>query len=131
MVTIQKRDRAFVPQGEKHNLLAFGGRIMSDDNTPVLVIFRRWGGNNGGGIIALFPSQPADYEGRYCDSYEHVGQHGGADYHGVIQATKPVSLEDAADLIQELERIGYRLRPIKRASHRVHEARRATARSYR
>jgi hypothetical protein len=30
-----------------------------------------------------------------------------------------------------LERIGYRLRPIKRASRRVHEARQATARSLR
>ena len=95
---------------------------MSDENTPfTLVVFRRWRDN--GDIIALFPELPADYQGRYCDAYEHVGQHGGADYQGVVQATKPVSLEDAADLIQELERIGYNLRPIKRASYRHHEAR--------
>lgn len=102
---------------------------MSDDSTPTtLVILRRW---NNGNIIALFPELPADYQGWYCDSYEHIGQHSGADYHGVIHATKPVSLEDAADLIRELERIGYRLKPIKKASQKVHEARRATARSYR
>jgi len=94
-----------------------------------LVIFRRW--RDSGNIIALFPELPSDYQGYFCDAYEHVGQHGGADYHGVIQATKPVSLEEAADLIRELERIGYRLKPIKRASYRHHEARRATARTYR
>jgi hypothetical protein len=103
---------------------------MSDDSTPItLVVFRRWRDN--GDIIALFPELPADYQGRYCDAYEHIGQHGGACYQGVVEATKPVSLEEAVDLIQELQRIGYRLKPIKRASHRVHEARRATARSYR
>jgi hypothetical protein len=103
---------------------------MSDESTPItLVVFRRWRDN--GDIIALFPELPADYQGHYCDAYEHVGQHGGADYLGVVQATKPVALDDAADLIQELQRIGYVLRPIKRASQKVHEARRATARSYR
>jgi hypothetical protein len=103
---------------------------MSDDSTPItLVVFRRWRDN--GDIIALFPELPADYQGRYCDAYEHIGQHGGACYQGVVEATRPVALEDAADLIQELERIGYRLKPIRRASHKVHETRRATARSYR
>ena len=103
---------------------------MSDESTPItLVVFRRWRDN--GDIIALFPELPADYQGRFCDAYEHVGQHGGADFHGVIQATKAVSVEDAADLIQELERIGYRLKPIKRASYRIHNARRATARALR
>ena len=63
---------------------------MSDETTPVtLVVFRRW--RDIGTLIALFPGQPADNQGRYCDAYEHVGQHGGADYLGVIQATTPVS----------------------------------------
>jgi len=105
---------------------------MSDDTAPVtLVVFRRWREDNGGEIIALFPELPADYQGRFCDAYEHVGQHGGADYYGVIQVTSPVSDQDAAPLARELERIGYRLKPIKLASHKHHEARRATARSLR
>ena len=105
---------------------------MSDDTAPVtLVVFRRWREDNGGDIIALFPELPADYQGRFCDAYEHVGQHGGADYYGVIQVTSPVSDQEAAPLARELERIGYRLKPIKRASYKVHEARRATARSLR
>lgn len=100
---------------------------MSDDTT--LVLFRRW--RDTGDLIALFPEQPADYQGRFVDSYMHVGQHGAADYQGVVQATKPATQEEAADLHRELERIGYRLKVIKRASRRVHEARRATARSLR
>jgi len=78
---------------------------MSDESTSVtLVVFRRWRDRdirrwrNTGDIIALFPELPSDYQGIYCDAYEHVGQHGGADYYGVIQATKPVSIEDAAPL---------------------------------
>ena len=98
---------------------------MSDKG--IRVIFRRW--RDTGTLIALFPGLPADYEGWFCDAYEHVGQHGGADYHGVIQATQPVNVEEAAPLAEELERIGYVLQPIKRASDRVHEARRTTARS--
>lgn len=118
------------PKVQATILLNLGEPIMSDDSTPItLVVFRRWRDN--GDIIALFPELPADYLGHYCDAYGHVGQHGGADYQGVVQATRPVSLEDAADLIQELQRIGYRLKPIKWASHKVHEARRATARSLR
>lgn len=100
---------------------------MADES--IAVVYRRWKEN--GDIIALFPELPSDYQGWYCDSYEHVGQHGGADYHGVIQATKPVSPEDAAPLARELERIGYRLRSIKRASGKHHEARRAAAKPLR
>ena len=105
---------------------------MSDDTAPItLVVFRRWREGNGGDIIALFPELPADHKGRFCDAYEHVGQHGGADYHGVVQAARPVTPDETAPLLRELERIGYRLKPIKRASHKRHEARRATARSLR
>lgn len=98
---------------------------MNEQET--LVIFRRW--RDTGGIIALFPELPSDYEGRFCDAYEHVGQHGGADYLGVVQATRSASVDEAGDLIAELTRIGYRLKPAKRVSQRVHESRRATARA--
>ena len=98
---------------------------MSEQET--LVMFRRW--RDTGDIIALFPELPADTEGRFCDAYEHVGQHGGADYHGVVQATRAVSVDEAGDLIEELTRIGYTLKPIQRTSQRVHESRRAAARA--
>ena len=89
------------------------------------IVFRRWKEN--GDIIALFPELPADIFGDFCDAYESIGQHGGADYFGVIQQTRPCSLNDAANLAAELTRIGYRLRPIRRASYVHHERRRRTA----
>jgi hypothetical protein len=92
------------------------------------VVFRRW--KDSGDIIALFPELPADLYGQYCDSYEHVGQHGGADYWGVIQHTTPTSPAEAADLAEELTRIGYNLRPIKRASWKHHEKRLRAARQF-
>lgn len=96
---------------------------MHDDS--VKVVFRRW--RDTGTLIALFPELPADYRGIYCDAYETVGQHGGADYFGVIRATKPVTLSEANELANELSRIGYSLVPIKRATYRHHEARREAA----
>jgi hypothetical protein len=93
-------------------------------NQADTVVFRRW---KNGSLIALFPELPADIHGRYCDAYEHVGQHGGADYFGVIRATRPCSLNEAADLITELRTIGHELKPVKRVSHVHHERRRSTA----
>ena len=61
-----------------------------------IVVFRRW--RDTGDVIAFFPELPADLSGDCCDAYERVGQHGGADYHGVIQHTTPCSLNDAAAL---------------------------------
>jgi hypothetical protein len=69
------------------------------------VVFRRWSAADGGGVIALFPDQP---EGRgRVNSYEHVGQHGGADYHGVVGRTKPAKPDEYRNLLQELKHIGY------------------------
>jgi hypothetical protein len=100
------------------------GTTMQNDET--LVVFRRW--KDTGDLIALFPAIPSDLFGNYCLSYAALGQHAGADYFGVVQATRPASKEAAAPLAEELKRVGYIiLRPLKRASHRVHEARRAEA----
>jgi len=47
------------------------------------VIFRRY---YAGPLIALFPTEPADYSGRYVMSYQSIGQHGAADYEHGSQA---------------------------------------------
>lgn len=97
--------------------------------THDIVVFRKW--KDTGSVIALFPELPADIDGVYCDSYEHVGQHAGADYYGVIQHTTPCSLNDATALAQELTAIGYVLTPIMRPSRRHHDARRRLALHFR
>lgn len=91
-----------------------------------VVVFRKW--LDCGDIIALFPEHPADINGWLCDAYEHVGQHGGADYHGVIQRTRPAEADEYASLADELQRIGYALRPVRRTSWRHHAKRRRAAR---
>jgi len=66
------------------------------------VVFRRW---KEGDVIALFPDQP---EGRgLVNSYQHVGQHGAADYRGVVRDTKPAKPVEYRALLRELKSIGY------------------------
>lgn len=72
---------------------------------PVTVIFRVW--RDSGDVIALFPREPFDQAGRYCTSYMHVGQHGAASYHGVIQRTRPARPEEYQPLQRELESAPY------------------------
>jgi hypothetical protein len=80
-----------------------------------VVIFRKWSGNNGTGIIALFPT---DYVGNgFCDSYEHIGQHGAADGISVIRRTIPASEPEYEELRTELETIGYNLKIRKRMQY--------------
>jgi hypothetical protein len=89
-------------------------RNFEKDNPVQRVIFRKWyRRQDGTGIIALFPDSP------WCNglvtSFEHVGQHGGADYQGVIRRTRAATEDDYASLKRELEAspYGYRLKVVK------------------
>ena len=83
-----------------------GGR----GETHTRVVFRRWPESQGGSVIALFPDIEERRPGS-CLSYERVGQHGEADYAGVVRATKPATLQelDTQRLYSELHNRGYRL----------------------
>ncbi len=78
------------------------------------MIFRQW--IIGCEIIALFPEIATDTIGYNCQSYMHIGQHGAASPHSILQDTKPAILEDGAvkRLIKELIDMGYNLEIIKR-----------------
>ncbi len=77
------------------------------------VIFRAF--RKGGEVIALFPFQPSDNSGFFCDSYQHVGQHGGATPDLMRgNATRPATPNEVRELSAELRRIGYTLRVLKR-----------------
>ncbi|MCG3197068.1 MAG: hypothetical protein GHCLOJNM_01552 [bacterium] len=77
------------------------------------VVFRVWR-SRPRTVLALFPLEPADALGRWCLSYERVGQHGAADYLACLDGTRPATLEESADLREELERIGYQLDVVQR-----------------
>jgi len=98
---------------------------MSKPTDPVVI--RVWKGNPDD-VFALFPACPADVDGHYCTSYQHVGQHSSADYHHCIRNSRPATKAEAADLLTELRRIGYRPRVLTRAARRHHEARLAEMR---
>lgn len=70
------------------------------------VVFRKW--ISGAGIIALFPQIPSDIHGHYCQSYEHVGQHGAASP-DLGHITQPATPDEYRGLQNELERLGYDL----------------------
>lgn len=77
------------------------------------VVFRKW---KDGDIIALFPDEPWSRSDYSTTSYMHVGQHGTADYAGVIADTRPAREKEYHDLLAELKTIGYTdLRVVKRA----------------
>lgn len=95
----------------------FTGDCRDDTNRrpvedPTVVVFRRWR-SFGQTVIALFPE---DTDKGMCGSFEHVGQHGLADYTGVIRKTTPATPEEYADLKRELESAPYcyALRVVKR-----------------
>ena len=87
---------------------------MKKDTYKTDVIFRRY---LDGQIIALFPHEIADFHGNVT-SYQHIGQHSGADYSGVLMCTKPCrSKYDFIALYDELTSIGYDLNVIQRRNY--------------
>ena len=93
------------------------------------VYFRKW--SRSGDIIAVFPDQrgsKVQYGGTHdtVGSYEHIGQHGAADYYLVMQYTRPAKPNEYADLQKELESAPYHyhLKVYQRASYAMHKQRR-------
>jgi len=98
---------------------------MNKPTDPVVI--RVWKGDPDD-VFALFPCDPADNHGHYCTCYQHIGQHCSADYWHCIRRSRPATLGEAAPLLAELRRIGYRPRVLLRASRRHHDKRLAVGR---
>jgi hypothetical protein len=77
------------------------------------VIFRVWKGQPKT-TIAFLPD--AEANPGMVMAYEHIGQHGEADYEGCLLETRPAKLNDYSALLQELESLGYSLRVMQRRS---------------
>lgn len=82
------------------------------------VIYRRYKSGNKS-VVALFPAIEGDCSGG-CLSYEHVGQHGAANYNHVVAITTPADAQsaDVIELHNELIGIGYKLRIAKRRNRK-------------
>ena len=97
---------------------------MKTKSTPV--IFRTWPKGPRSAVIALFPCEAASVGQPWlCSSYEHIGQHGAADPHGVVADTRPATPAEWCPLARELRRIGYRLRVLRRVPRNAYDLRRA------
>ena len=91
--------------------------MIDPDDIETLVIFRIYKPSfkcdkecKAPEILALFPEIIGDYRGN-CECYQHVGQHGSADYYYVVHTmTTWAKPEEYADLKHELEQIGYKLK---------------------
>lgn len=80
------------------------------DAEKTKVVFRMWRRGNKT-CIALFPEIDAGHG--YCEAFEHVGQHGGAEYAGCIRRTRQAKPAEYADLAKELAGRGYNLKIIQ------------------
>lgn len=95
---------------------------MKQDTEKTIVVFRKWRKAYSVSplcdIIALFP----ELEGStplLCQSFEHVGQHGSADYQQCISNSRPATPEEYAATKKELEQVfGYNLEVKKRFAFR-------------
>lgn len=91
------------------------------------VIFRKW--RDTGEIIALFPEVIVTVGG-LCESYMQIGQHSGADYNYLVAGwygpTVPATPEEYADLLVELEEIGYDDLVIRKKRASYHRRKRDT-----
>jgi hypothetical protein len=76
----------------------------------------------------LFPTLPGSADGSECVAYSHIGQHGAADYFGMIARTRPARPAEYAELLAELRAIGYRVQVCAREPRGAVKARRAAVR---
>ena len=91
---------------------------MNQDKEKTVVVFRKWRKayrvSELCDIIALFPELEGSGPSN-CQSFEHVGQHGSADYQLCIHNSVPASQEEYASTAKELEQnYGYNLEIRKR-----------------
>jgi hypothetical protein len=75
-------------------------------DVPTIVIFRKC--NNDDSVIAIMPELPFTDGGNDCTCYQHVGQHSGCN--GWHYFSRPCDPADYADLLAELQRVGYNVR---------------------
>ncbi len=70
-----------------------------------------------GTIFALLPYDVCNNLG-HVTSYQHVGQHSGADYKYCITKSRPATESEYKDLKIEMESIGYNINVIKKQNYK-------------
>jgi len=68
------------------------------------------------GVFALFPHEVCDQQG-HVTTYQHVGQHSGANYPHCIRTSKKATPKEYKDLFTELTSIGYNINIVHRQNY--------------
>jgi len=90
---------------------------MDKDTYKTEVMFRKWDRKDfEGDIMALFPYDIETPEG-LIGSYQHIGQHGAANYNHCITSSVPAKYGEYKDLLEELESIGHNLRIVQKQNY--------------
>jgi len=91
---------------------------MKKDKQKTDVVFRIDTTKDFKGIVfALLPHECCDYKGNVT-TYQHVGQHSGADYSHCIRTSRPATKKEYNDLKKEMEiHYGYNLNVINRRNY--------------
>ncbi len=79
--------------------------------TETIVCYRQY---SDGSVIACFPGIKANNHNYDIMTYCLAEQHGTADYTHVVQQTAPAPDTDYVETHQQLLKLGYRLRVVKR-----------------
>jgi hypothetical protein len=87
---------------------------MTKKKGKTITVFRKY---KEGDVIALFPEDKGNNYRVSC--YQQVGQHGEADYHGVVRSTKPALPHEYADLKRELQGHPYHYNIEARKRHKL------------
>ena len=66
-------------------------------------------------VYALLPYEISS--GYDVVTYQHVGQHSGADYKNCILQSKPATLEQYKDLFNEMTNLGYNLKVVTKQNY--------------
>lgn len=69
-----------------------------------------------GTVYALFPHEVCDHKG-HVTSYQHVGQHSGADYTHCIRTSRLATQAESNDLKIELRGLGYNLNVVSKQNY--------------
>lgn len=82
---------------------------MDQDTEPTPVLFRVARDGAGDYLTAVFPTEPGTLDYWTMGAYAHVGQHCSCSLDW-YRTTRPATPTEYADLLAELESIGYRPR---------------------
>lgn len=112
LVNSRKFDELSTPYDKYVAAFKLGLEISSEDEEATLVVFRTFN-DKYQDAIALFPEH-VTYPNGDCESYQHLGQHGTANYNHCISMSRPSTEKEIQILKRELESIGYNLKIRKR-----------------